>query len=239
MPLSRLYRYAAILTLVLSSAAAGADARPRLVKATYNAYLNGMSIGVLTEQLESDGASYRIVSDTKPIGLAAFIQRNPLRFASSGRVTAQGLKPDHFEGRRSAGEAPQVSADFDWGNAQVVLKYKGKTESLPLPAGTQDRLSIMYQFMYMRLDHPRQIEFAMTNGRKLDQYRYRVTPDVEIDTALGRLRTLHLVKQRDPGDTQTEVWLSVQHRHFPVRMLIVERDGMRIEQNIHALEIRE
>src|SRR5512134_458469 len=94
---------AALVLAVVSVAAAAADsAHPRLVKATYNAYLNGMSIGVLSEQLETDGATYRIVSETRPMGLAAFIQRQPLRFTSTGRLTRQGLRPEQFEGRRSA-----------------------------------------------------------------------------------------------------------------------------------------
>ena len=97
----------------------------------------------------------------------------------------------------------------------------------------------MYQFMFMPLEKSRQVEFAMTNGRKLDRYRYRITPDVELDTPIGRVKTLHLVKQRDPGDTTTEVWLSTQHQLLPVKMLIVEKDGVRFEQVIQSLELRD
>ena len=211
----------------------------KAVKASYTGYMNGMTIGIITEHFEVTGAGYRIASDTKPTGLAVFIQRQPLKFVSHGQVTRDGLRPARFEARRSAADNPQVTADFDWTQAQVVLKHNGKTESLPLVAGTQDRLSIMYQFMFMPFEKARLIDFSMTNGRKLDRYRYRVTPDVEIDTPLGRVKTLHLVKQRDPGDTVTEIWLSTQHRHFPVKMLIVEKDGMRFDQVIQSLELRD
>ena len=225
---------------VLALAVHPASAAPRTVKATYHAFMNGMPIGTITEQFESDGSTYRIVSDTRPTGLAALIQRQPLRFTSSGQVARDGLRPTQFEGRRSAGESPQVAAQFDWGQRQLVLKHHGKTESLALPPGTQDRLSVMYQFMYLAPERIRQLEFPMTNGRKLDRYRYRVTEDVEIDTGAGRLRTLHLVKQRDPGDTVTEVWLSPQHQNLPVKMLIVEKDsGPRIEQVIQSLDVRD
>ena len=201
--------------------------------------MNGMSIGVISEQFESDGPNYRIVSDTKPMGLAAFVQRQPLRFTSTGQVTREGLRPVRFEARRSAGENPQVSADLDWGQGQLVLKHHGKTESFPLSAGTQDRLSVMYQFMYLASDRLRVLDFPMTNGRKVDRYRYRAVSDVEIDTGLGRLKTVHLVKQRDPGDTVTEVWLSPQHHYFPVKLMLVEKDGMRFEQVIQNLDIRD
>lgn len=216
-----------------------AHAGAKTVKATYNAFMNGMSIGTITEQFESDGTAYRIVSDTKPMGLAALIQRQPLRFSSMGQLVRDGLRPALFEARRSAGDPPQVSAEFDWPHSQLVLKHHGKTESFSLPAGTQDRLSVMYQFTFLPLERIRQLDFPMTNGRKLDRYRYRAAGEVEIDTGIGRLKTLHLVKQRDPGDTVNEVWLSPQHQYFPVKLLIVERDGMRLEQVIQSLELRD
>jgi hypothetical protein len=220
-------------------AAALAWAAPPAITATYAAYMNGMQIGTIAEQFVSEGGKYRIVSETKPMGLAALIQRQPLRFASAGMISRDGLRPDHFEARRSAGENPQVTAEFDWSQARLMLKRDGKSEAVALPIGTQDRLSVMYQFMFVPVDRVRQIEFPMTNGRKLDRYAYRVTQDTEIDSGLGRLKTVHLVKVRDAGDTVTEIWLSPHHRFLPVKMLIVERDGMRFEQIIQSLEIRD
>ena len=231
--------YAAILALLCLAAAAAAQAAPRSVRVSYNATMNGMAIGTISEQFESDGKTYRIVSDTKPQGLAALIQRQPLRFTSSGQLGRDGLRPAQFDGRRSAGEAPQVSAEFDWPQKQLTLKHQGKIESFPLPPGTQDRLSVMYQFMFLTPERIRQLDFPMTNGRKIDRYHYRATDDVEIDTGVGRLKTVHLVKQREPGDTVTEVWISPQHQNLPVKMLIVEKDGVRFEQIIQNVEVRD
>jgi hypothetical protein len=231
--------YALVLALLCLAAAAAAQAAPRSVRVSYNATMNGIAIGTITEQFESDGSTYRIVSDTRPQGLAAMIQRQPLRFTSSGTVAREGLRPVQFDGRRSAGEPPQVSAEFDWPHKQITLRHQGKIESFPLPPGTQDRLSVMYQFMFLAPERIRQLDFSMTNGRKIDRYRYRATDDVEIDSALGRLKTVHLVKQRDPGDTVTEVWISPQHQNLPVKMLIVEKNDVRYEQLIQSVEVRD
>jgi hypothetical protein len=218
---------------------APAIASPKSVRASYNVTLNGMSIGTITEQYDVEGEKYRVVSDTKPMGLAALIQRQPLRFSSAGYVGRDGLRPVHFEARRTPTDAPQVVAEFDWTAGQVLLKHEGQIESVALPAGTQDRLSVMYQFMFLPLERARQIEFSMTNGRKLDHYRYQVAPDVDVETGLGRLKAVHLAKVREPGETVNEIWLSQQHQYFPVRMMIVERNGMRFEQVILSLELRE
>ena len=233
-------RYAtAVLVCVLAFATASSWAAPRAVKATYGGYMNGVPIGVISEHFESDGATYRIESDTKATGIAALVSPQPVRFSSAGQITREGLRPAQFQARRAEEETPRISADFDWSAGQLVLKREGKSESLPVAAGTQDRLSIMYQWMFMPLEGASELEFAMTNGRRLGHYRYSVTPDVEIDTALGRLNTLHVVRQRGTSESQTEVWLSVQHRHVPVKVLYVERDGVRFEQRIQSLEIRD
>jgi hypothetical protein len=201
--------------------------------------MNGMSIGTVSESFEVAGGTYRVSSETKPVGLAALVHRQPLRFSSRGEVTVDGLRPVHFEARRPQSDTPQVSAEFDWAQSQLQLRQNTKVEWLPLTPGTQDRLSIMYQFMYVRLDKARTVDFWMTNGRKLEHYRYRVTHDVEIDTPIGRLKTTHLTKDRDAGDTQTQVWVSPRHHNLAVKLMIVEKDGMRYEQVIQNVDIRE
>ena len=215
-------------------------ARPQSIKATYNGYVNGMHAGVITEQFESEAGNYRLASDTKTIGLATLLNREPTRYSSTGQVTKTGLRPLQFEGRRNAGEPPQVAAYFDWSQGQVTLRHGGKSESVALPPGAQDRLSAMYQLLFLPLDRMRSIDFAMATGRKLDRYHYSVTPDVELETPIGRLKTLYLVKERrDPGESTAELWVSAQHHYFPVRLVTVNRNGLRFEQIIQSLEIRE
>lgn len=222
----------------LAALATLAHAAPRSVRASYAGFMNGMAIGTINEVFETEGASYRIVSDTRPTGLAAVILRQPLHVTSAGQLSRQGLRPAQFEARRSANESPVVSAAFDWPGKQLTLKRDGKTEAIALPPGTQDRLSVMYQFMFIPPERLRQLEIPMTNGRKLSRYHYRAADEVEIDTGVGRLRTVHLVKQRDPDDPVTEVWLSPQHQYLPVKMLIIDRD-MRFEQVIQSVDLRD
>ena len=223
---------------LLGAFAAYASAGPQSIKATYNGYVNGIQVGVITEQFETEGGNYRLVSDTKTMGLATLLHRQPTRYLSVGQVTSAGLRPAQFEGRRSPGEPPQLAALFDWPQRQVTLNHNGKIQVLPLPPGTQDRLSAMYQLVFIPLERMRFVEFPMTNGRKLDHYRYQVTPDVDIETPIGRLKTLHLVKQREGNASAAELWLATEHQRFPVKLVIVEKNGMRFEQIIQTLEIR-
>lgn len=218
--------------------AAAMPVPPSSVALEYEVLLGGTRIATVSEQFELRGKAYQLTSATRAVGLLALIQRNPLQLVSNGTVTASGLRPDRFEGARGPADPRRVIADFDWAASRLTLTRDGRADGLALPAGTQDRLSIMYQFMFLDLKQRLHIEFPMTNGRKLDTYRYAVTRDVPLETALGRIVTVHLVKQRDPGDTATELWLAPQFRNLPVKVLIVEKDGSRFEQLVTKLDVK-
>lgn len=234
-------RYPAFVVLLAMTVALHAAPRtpvPASIVLTHSVHRNGLHVATVNERFESGEGRYRIVSESTPVGLAALIQPRSAVLTSAGRITDAGLQPERFEGARGANDPRRVSAEFDWGAARLELAHDGKNDTLKLPMGTQDRLSIMYQFMFYGYGARSELAFPMTNGRKLDHYRYAVSRDVEIDTPLGRMTTIHLVKQRESGDSETEIWLAPEHRHLPVKMLIVESDGVRYEQTLTHIEVQ-
>jgi hypothetical protein len=192
----------------------------------------------MRESFEASDGRYRIVSETHAVGLLALFAPHPLRVTSSGRLTGAGLTPQHYEYRRGEDDPRRIRAEFDWEEAQLKVQRSGRTETLPLPPGTQDPLSIMYQFMYLAPDRPQLLQLSRTNGRRMEQHRYNVRTGVEIETALGPMTTVHLVRQHRPEESDVEIWLAPQQRYLPVRMLVREDDGSRFEQVITKLEIK-
>lgn len=71
----------------------------------------------------------------------------------------------------------------------------------------------------------------VADGRGVDRFRYLISGPEKIKTPAGELDAIRLTKQREPGDDRgTEVWLSVAHGYVPVRVLVVEKDGTRLDQ---------
>ena len=222
------------LLVTLSSANAAA---PTSASITYNLFRNGIQLGTISEQFETKNGAYRATSEARASGLFALFQREPARLVSVGALTKNGLRPQRFEGRQSG---KSMSADFDWESSKLTLIHDGLNHALELPPGAQDRLSIMYQLMFaVRAVHAKApfMDFAMTNGRKLERYRYSAQPDVTIDTPFRRLNTIHLVKQREADDSGTEIWIAPEYGNVPVKVLIIEDDGVRYEQIVTQLEI--
>jgi len=225
--------------LALATACCAAPSAPQSVSASYDVFRNGLHIATMDESFEVKDGGYRLASVTRAVGLFALFEKRPLRSDSAGRVTAAGLQPQHFEARRGAADPRQVRADFDWQSQRLTISRDGKTDTVALPPGTQDRISLMYQFMFLAPEKLQRLEFSMTNGRKLGSYRYTVNSGAEIDTALGRIATLHLVKQHLPDESGAEIWLSPRHRYLPVKVLVIDEDGSRYEQEVTKLDVKE
>ena len=229
-------RLATLLCAAAMALPASAANLPQAVEAQYEVTLNGTPVGVMQDRFEARNGRYRIVSETRATSVLALLQRGPARVVSSGEVLAGGLRPLSFEATRG-NVARRITAEFDWNGRTLTLSHDGRIESLPLPAGTQDRLSALYHFMFVGVERLREISFAMTNGRKLDHYRYTPGSDTMIETPLGRLAVIHLVKRHAPGETATEIWLAREHSLLPVRLRIIEDDGSRYEQSLLRLDI--
>lgn len=230
------FLYALVLAAALLPAFA-AQAAPQNVRAQYDVSMNGAPVGVMLDVFEVRDGRYQIVSETHATGVLALIQRRPARVTSSGEVNRSGLRPQTFEATRGNSDARRTRADFDWTAHMLTLTHDGRSETVALPPGAQDRLSVMYQFLFLAPEQLRDLKFAMTNGRKLDQYRYTIGQDTALDTPMGRLSVVHMVKQHAAGDTATEIWLARDHAMLPVKMRIIEDDGSRYEQVIVKLDM--
>lgn len=222
-----------LLVLALLFFSQFASAAPQQIKAVYEATRNGQPFATVTETYTRDGGKYKLESLTEGIGVYALFGKR--RLYSEGEVTDNGLRPARFE--QEQGEARKnISADFDWAANQLTMKYKGKTSTALLEAGTQDVLSYAYQFMF-RPPQGDEVVMPVTTGRKMRVYRYRVAGrDAVLESGAGKYRAVHLVNAEQGGD-QKELWLGAEAHHIPVRITMKDENGARIEQTLTSLHV--
>lgn len=221
----------ALLVTMMISAAAYAD-----IQASYDIYMSGMQVGQMQETYNRQGNNYTLASTTTPQGLFAAFKPGKIYFSSRGTVDKLGLHPQHFEETRPNNPEKNSAADFDWTTQQLTLTHHDQRAQLDLPEDTQDRLSAMYQFMFVPFGKADFIEFHMTNGSKLDSYRYAILPQQKLITPAGKFDVLYLDNQGKPGESRTEIWLDTKH-HFPCKMIITDAKGDQIMQILNALKI--
>jgi len=210
---------------------------PISIHAVYDVYKDSIKVGQIEESYTRDGERYSLTSTTAPIGLLALFKPEKVYVRSSGLVGKEGLQPLLFSHRRENDASKDSSAEFDWKSGRITLTRQSQRETAALPQGTQDRLSAMYQFMFLPLKDGA-LDFPMTNGHKLDSYHYAVARGPGVDTPAGKFGTLYLDSQPKPGERRTEIWLATQHHHLPCKMVITEANGDRLIQVLNKIVVK-
>ena len=231
----RLDAVLAPLAAVAALAMAGAlAAPPQKVTLRYDVSQNGITMVAATETLEHDGRSYRINAEWQGKGVFALSARGKARRSSEGAVGPKGLAPRQFRDQR--GDGPLGMARFEWAKKVLIREREGRIESESLPEQAQDRLSFAYGFAFAP-PAGGEVSAFIADARGMSRHRYAVSGREILKTSAGEFESLKLVKQREPGDDRaTEIWLAVKRDYLPIRVLVIEKDGTRLDQIVTRIE---
>ena len=219
-----------VLLLTLCFSQFSLASPPSRIEARYDVLKGGIKVAAIIEIYTRTQDSYHIDSITKPYGLIALFKAEVIHVTSQGTVTAQGLRPDTFIHQRELDSKRNTRADFDWKKNLITLNDKSGKRSLPLSEGTQDRLSAMYQFIFIKLNDATSLKFSMTNGSKVDDYSYQITANKSVTVPLGIFKALYLANMPQADKSRTEIWLATEHANFPYKLDITDSDGGRLSQ---------
>lgn len=168
---------------------------------------------------ERQGSSYTIVSNAKPVGIAALFLGD-IRRESSGTIDSGRLRPDRYIEDR--GRHGRRTATFDWQAARITLQRDEQVTMQQLAPGTLDQSSFRFSFM---ASPPRAGDFtvALSDGRRVKDYRYRFVGREIVDTPLGAIEALRYGRVLAAEDDRAfDVWLAPAYRHLPVRIRYAE-----------------
>jgi hypothetical protein len=207
------------------------------IQADYDVLKDGIKVITISETYTRTRDRYRIESVSKAVGLLALFKPETIRTSSEGMVTAQGLRPVTFIQTRELDTQRNVRADLDWSANRITLTDRNGKRTQPLNGLTQDRLSAMYQFMFEPLQDATSLSFNMTNGNKVDEYGYLITPKQSVTVPLGTFQALYLVSTPEGGVRKTEIWLAAEHANFPYKMIVTESNGDKLTQVLTRFNI--
>lgn len=202
---------------------------PRRLTLEYRARY-GLASGKQTLMWVHEGDRYTITSVVAARGLANLVFSGQLVQTSRGRITPQGLQPEEFWDQRGS-KRSQSRFDYD---AHIIHTDGTKgPRTAALPAGVQDAQSLLFQIA-LTAPPATDSESAVFNGKKVRSYRYRVAGEETLDTPLGALRTLHLVRQSASDAERFEIWLAMDQAYLPIK-LSTEISGYDAELMVESL----
>ena len=238
-------RHISVLSIIFffisASVGAAQPLPPKRIQATYEVTKDGMPFAKVHEQFVVTGNTYKVESVTKGIGIYALFGERKL--TSVGELTNQGLKPMHFELQQGDNPKKALITDFDWSKSTLHMLVKGTMKDAELAQGTQDLASYAYQFMFLPVPLKNEITVTLTTGKKLNHYLYKINAEQEVlDIAGTQYKTLHLLPpaQLDankPSAETKELWLAAEHHYVPVRIMIIDENGQKLEQTLTELHV--
>jgi hypothetical protein len=227
------------LSLLIASAASSVipvarAAPPAHVEIAYEVLRDGRPVADIVSRIDHDAKTYELSETWRGRGIYYLL--GEARRASRGQVTAEGLRPVEFTDKRPGREATR--ATFDWSAGTLTLRHKGETSVRPLPASAHDRLTSLFGAAFYP-PGTAAITLDVTDGRGVSTYVYRTAGRERVTTPAGEFDSVRLVKQRDaPDDSAAEIWLADRLGYLPVRVLVIDKDGMRADQLATRIAIR-
>ncbi|HNP26078.1 MAG TPA: DUF3108 domain-containing protein [Nitrosomonas sp.] len=202
----------------------------------------GIGLGELNEIVnisqKSDAHTFNISSNAQATGVFKVIKPGNIIRESKGMITDAGLQPSVYSDQRANNE-PSLAL-FDWKNHTLTLRYEGKEIQETLAAGTLDRLSLSYSFIFSpsdRVEAGNMLDIHVTDGRSLQRIQYKVSKE-KLNTPLGELETVVLTKQQAGDDkAQRKIWLAPRYHMVPVRIQSIEKDGLEVEKMVAELSL--
>lgn len=187
---------------------------------------SNLEVGKARARWRRSADRYELRYHAEAVGIYRMIKSANFRQTSEGVITENGLQPTHFSMVR--GDRAPDDVYFDWEGKQLKLGRDEGAKTIALKEGTQDLLSVQYQFA-MQPPSGDALHLALTDGRKVDDYDFDVVGHETLDTPMGAVPTLHLHRGRADGD-QLDLWLAADYYWLPARVRKKDKNGQVFEQ---------
>jgi hypothetical protein len=212
-----------------------AVAYPKNIQLEYDVARNGKLFAKVKESFTQNGKTYSIKSVTKGIGIYALLGERKL--TSTGAVTKEGLKPNHFELHQGKSEKKTLITDFNWAKSTLKMQVKGEIISEKLERGAQDLASYLYQFMF-KPPSGEVVKVLMTTGKRLHLYEYKVIArGVKLDAVKTDYKVMQISNDAGINEDKKQLWLAEEQYYLPVRYKLTDEDGNSFEQTLTKIHV--
>ncbi len=185
-----------------------------------------------TYLLEQDN-HYSIRNEVEAKGFVSLFYWNKVVQTSDGLITPDGLRPINYH--YQFGSKIDNLAVFDWESKKIIITVNGNKSEIEMQEGSQDMLSVMYQFMF---EPPlTKMKLYVTNGKNYKPYDYAYVGDEIIETDVDKIETMHIAKFNYTNEERIDLWLAKDYRFIPVKIRKTEKDGSILDQSAKKIEI--
>ena len=181
---------------------------------TYTAKLYGFNITVTSRlsSLANGNYEYTFNADSS-VGKVTEVSE------VSWQENEKLVVPRHYTYKRKGlGNNRDDELIFDWQNLKLNNTKKNQITDLDANKKLHDNLSYQIQLSQDLIAGKTQFAYAVTNVRKIKQYKFEMVGEENLQTALGDVKTVKVKRTRDNDDLVTYAWFAKDFQHLLVRM---------------------
>lgn len=207
----------ALLCLLL--AASQASALPQTFSAQYEVTHSGLTLGEAQVDYRQIGADrYRYTSFIRPLGIAAMIMRSDIKETSEGLIIKEGFRPTDYEYVRTGRKGRKDKIVFDWERMRIIDPASGKPWEITMPEDIQDRMGSQLQLMFDLAHHEQDLSYPIADDGRIKNYTLRILGRETIQTPIGRLEALKIIRQSANSRRATTFWCAPALDYLPIRI---------------------
>ena len=184
----------------------------------YTARLYGFTI-TATSRLSAKGNDhYEFLFDADAI-LGSITETSD--FTWNGKVV-----PNNYSYVRTGmGKNRDYELQFDWQNKLVTNLQNHFALPLDSAQQIQDNLSYQIQLRQDLIAGKNNFVYAITNGKKIHNYRFETAGEEVLDTPLGKVNTVKIKRIQTNDNRETYAWFAKDFQYLLVRLQQEENDS--------------
>lgn len=182
--------------------------------------LKGLSAGTSTVTLKHlDGERWSYASRSVARGLFRLIASGDIVQDSTLRVAGNLVLPEHYRGDDgTSATSRDVQVDFDWQARRVRGVYEDVAVDMPIEPGVHDDMSVQVALMQGLLHGAAPTGFRLVDRNILKEYAYTSAGSADLETPLGRQRTVIYRSQRIGSKSSTLFWCAPSLGYLPIKV---------------------
>lgn len=228
---------ASVLILLASlSLSSTADIVPHEFDAVYDVYRSGMKVAKMQRSIsrQADGdMMYR--SETNVTGLASLFRNDRIIEQSIWQLKNGEVIPQIYEYQHTGTKKERnVVVEFNWEKNQIINSVNGDSWKMPGEKGMLDKLLYQYLMMQELQQGKTRFRYTVADGGKEKVYVFETAGEDIIDTPLGELRTIKVVRHREDSDRKSTFWSAPDMEYLPVKLENID-EGVKTVVIINSL----
>lgn len=207
------------------------DDGPSLYRAEYKADYKGFPVKATgIRELKKDKNGIYTLSSTATSFLATISE------SSAFKVIDQKITPIEYQYHRSGiGKKRDAVLNFDWQKMKVLNNVQSRPWQMAITDASMDKLVYQLQMRedLMAIKASGQawppLRYEIADGGKLKVYEFEVMGTEVIDTPIGKVDTLKIMRIKHRKNRETAFWLAPEYEFLLVRLQQLEGNGKGFE----------